>query len=105
MKSTEWVALREVSVGLLLFGPIHVGATMTTPCFASEVDIKVFFTLFCEQMEPTAGEEVYKGPLDCARRMVREEGVGSLFKGGIARVMRVSPQFGITLCIYDMLNK
>ena len=56
-------------------------------------------------MEPTAGEEPYKGPLDCARKMVQHEGVGSLFKGGIARVMRVSPQFGITLCIYDMLSK
>ena len=56
-------------------------------------------------MEPVAGEEVYKGPIDCAQKMVRQEGVGSLLKGGIARVMRVSPQFGITLCIYDMLYK
>ena len=56
-------------------------------------------------MEPTPGEEVPKNALECAKRIVEEEGMGALFQGGTARVLRMAPQFGITLMIYDHLLK
>lgn len=35
----------------------------------------------------------------------REEGFKALFKGGPARVLRSSPQFGFTLLAYEYLQK
>lgn len=45
--------------------------------------------------------EPYRGIADCARRVVTEEGVRALFKGVEARVMIISPLFGITLLFYE----
>ena len=39
------------------------------------------------------------------RREDREEGFKALFKGGPARVLRSSPQFGFTLVAYEYLHK
>lgn len=36
---------------------------------------------------------------------MREEGYKALFKGGPARVIRSSPQFGFTLVAYEYLHK
>jgi solute carrier family 25 aspartate/glutamate transporter 12/13 len=47
-------------------------------------------------------QEIYDShpsPLD------REEGFRALFKGGPARVLRSSPQFGFTLLTYEYLQK
>lgn len=38
-------------------------------------------------------------------RIVREEGPKALFKGGVARILRSSPQFGFTLVAYEYLHK
>ena len=38
-------------------------------------------------------------------RQDREEGFKALFKGGPARVLRSSPQFGFTLVAYEYLHK
>jgi len=35
----------------------------------------------------------------------REEGFKALFKGGPARIIRSSPQFGFTLVAYEYLHK
>ncbi|KAG8726445.1 mitochondrial aspartate-glutamate transporter agc1, partial [Ceratobasidium sp. 423] len=35
----------------------------------------------------------------------REEGPRAFFKGGVARVVRSSPQFGFTLVAYEYLHK
>lgn len=47
------------------------------------------------QAERRAGVTHYKGLLDALVTIPREEGFGALFKGGIARVIRSSPQFGV----------
>ncbi|CAI7917089.1 unnamed protein product [Closterium sp. NIES-53] len=57
------------------------------------------------QMEPEEGKEAYANAWVCVKEIVEEEGLGALFKGGIARVLRMSPQFGITLMLYDMLSQ
>jgi len=46
----------------------------------------------------------YKGIVDCASRILKEEGPLALFKGTVPRIMIISPLFGITLCVYEVLQ-
>jgi hypothetical protein len=56
------------------------------------------------QSEARKGERQYSGLMDALRTIRREEGVAALFKGGPARVLRSSPQFGVTLVAYETLQ-
>lgn len=55
------------------------------------------------QMETPPGEEPYKNAWHCFRVLLQQEGVRGLFRGGLLRVLRTSPQFGITLMVYSFL--
>jgi len=51
------------------------------------------------------GEVTYDGIADCALKIYQQEGFGAFFKGSLMRVMRSSPQFGVTLLAYEGLRK
>ncbi|KII93679.1 hypothetical protein PLICRDRAFT_49701 [Plicaturopsis crispa FD-325 SS-3] len=57
------------------------------------------------QVEARKGQTHYKGLTDAFVKIYREEGFKALFKGGPARVLRSSPQFGFTLLAYEYLHK
>lgn len=57
------------------------------------------------QVEARKGQTHYKGLTDAFVKIYREEGPRALFKGGPARVLRSSPQFGFTLVAYEYLQK
>ncbi|KAI0285387.1 mitochondrial carrier [Russula aff. rugulosa BPL654] len=57
------------------------------------------------QVEARKGQTNYKGLTDAFVRIYREEGFKALFKGGPARIIRSSPQFGFTLVAYEYLHK
>ncbi|OAX44927.1 mitochondrial carrier [Rhizopogon vinicolor AM-OR11-026] len=57
------------------------------------------------QVEARQGQTHYKGLTDAFVKINREEGFKALFKGGPARVLRSSPQFGFTLLAYEYLQK
>jgi len=57
------------------------------------------------QVEARKGQTHYKGLQDAFVKIYREEGFRALFKGGPARVLRSSPQFGFTLLGYETLKK
>ncbi|KAK7465470.1 mitochondrial aspartate-glutamate transporter agc1 [Stygiomarasmius scandens] len=57
------------------------------------------------QVESRKGQTNYKGLRDAFVKIYREEGFRALFKGGPARVLRSSPQFGFTLLAYEQLKK
>ncbi|WVF70310.1 hypothetical protein IAT40_005099 [Kwoniella sp. CBS 6097] len=57
------------------------------------------------QTQARAGQTVYKGVVDGFKKVLQEEGVKALYKGGIARVIRSSPQFAVTLACYELLSK
>jgi len=57
------------------------------------------------QSEAKKGQSNYKGPLDAFGKIYREEGFKALWKGGPARILRSSPQFGCTLVAYEYLQK
>ena len=46
----------------------------------------------------------YKGIGDAFLTILKEEGPTAFFKGGVARVCRSSPQFGVTLFTYELLH-
>ncbi|KAF9245862.1 mitochondrial carrier domain-containing protein [Melanogaster broomeanus] len=57
------------------------------------------------QVEARKGQRHYKGLTDAFVNIYREEGFSALFKGGPARIVRSSPQFGFTLLAYEYLHK
>src|SRR5689334_20544299 len=60
-------------------------AYLTTPCDVIKTRL---------QVEARKGDVVYNGLRHCAQTIWREEGFKAFFKGGPARIMRSSPQFG-----------
>lgn len=57
------------------------------------------------QVEARKGESTYTGIIDCFWKVLRQEGITALFKGVTPRIVRSSPQFGITLLSYELLQK
>ncbi len=71
-------------------------AYLTTPCDVIKTRL---------QVEARKGETKYTSLRHCARTVYQEEGFRAFFKGGPARVLRSSPQFGFTLAAYEFLQK
>lgn len=57
------------------------------------------------QVDARQGQTSYRGFVHCAQKIIREGGFKAFFKGGSARVLRSSPQFGLTLAAYELLQK
>jgi solute carrier family 25 aspartate/glutamate transporter 12/13 len=56
------------------------------------------------QVESRKGDTQYTSLRHCAKTVLKEEGFKAFFKGGPARIMRSSPQFGFTLAGYEVLQ-
>ena len=70
-------------------------AYLTTPCDVIKTRL---------QVEARKGDTTYTGLRHCAQTIWKEEGFRAFFKGGPARIMRSSPQFGFTLAAYELLQ-
>uniref|UniRef100_A0A8C7ZXH6 Solute carrier family 25 member 12 n=1 Tax=Oryzias sinensis TaxID=183150 RepID=A0A8C7ZXH6_9TELE len=57
------------------------------------------------QVAARAGQTTYSGVIDCFRKILQEEGFRAFWKGAGARVLRSSPQFGVTLVTYELLQR
>jgi solute carrier family 25 (mitochondrial aspartate/glutamate transporter), member 12/13 len=57
------------------------------------------------QVDARKGETHYRNIRHAATTIWHEEGLRAFFKGGPARVMRSSPQFGCTLAAYEFLQR
>uniref|UniRef100_H2ZH15 EF-hand domain-containing protein n=1 Tax=Ciona savignyi TaxID=51511 RepID=H2ZH15_CIOSA len=57
------------------------------------------------QVKTRTGQTGYKGLIDCFKKVYAEEGFAAFWKGAPARVFRSSPQFGITLLTYELLQR
>lgn len=51
------------------------------------------------------GENKYSGIIDCFTKVYANEGIKGLFRGVTARVLIISPFFGITMLCYEMLQR
>lgn len=70
-------------------------AYLTTPCDVIKTRL---------QVEARKGEVTYNGLTDAARKIYAQEGFKAFWKGGPARIVRSSPQFGFTLAAYEVLS-
>ncbi|KAI9668680.1 MAG: mitochondrial aspartate-glutamate transporter agc1 [Trizodia sp. TS-e1964] len=70
-------------------------AYLTTPCDVIKTRL---------QVEARKGETKYHNLRHCASTIFKEEGMKAFFKGGPARILRSSPQFGFTLAAYEVLQ-
>lgn len=57
------------------------------------------------QVIPRPGQQTYHGIIDAATKIYCQEGFTAFFKGGPARVFRSSPQFGVTLLSYELIQR
>lgn len=57
------------------------------------------------QVAARQGQTTYSGVIDAAGKIMREEGPRAFWKGTMARVFRSSPQFGVTLVTYELLQR
>ncbi|XP_049886743.1 calcium-binding mitochondrial carrier protein Aralar1-like isoform X2 [Pectinophora gossypiella] len=57
------------------------------------------------QVVARSGQTTYNGVIDAARKIYAEEGARAFWKGATARVFRSSPQFGVTLLTYEVLQR
>lgn len=57
------------------------------------------------QVQARKGEQTYSGIVDAAGKIYKQEGIRAFFKGGVARVFRSSPQFGVTLLSYELIQR
>ncbi|KAI6171645.1 Calcium-binding carrier protein Aralar1 [Aphelenchoides besseyi] len=57
------------------------------------------------QVAAREGQTSYNGVIDCARKVMKEEGPYAFWKGTAARVCRSSPQFAVTLLTYELLQR
>ncbi|KAL5010030.1 hypothetical protein ScPMuIL_012335 [Solemya velum] len=57
------------------------------------------------QVAARTGQQTYTGVMDCTRKIMKEEGFAAFWKGTPARVFRSSPQFGVTLLTYEILQR
>ncbi|KAM5157905.1 electrogenic aspartate/glutamate antiporter SLC25A13, mitochondrial [Mantella aurantiaca] len=89
----------RVSPGYLLLAGAIAGmpaASLVTPADVIKTRL---------QVAARAGQTTYSGVIDCFRKILREEGHRALWKGAAARVFRSSPQFGVTLVTYELLQR
>jgi solute carrier family 25 aspartate/glutamate transporter 12/13 len=56
------------------------------------------------QVEARKGEQAYTTLRHAAKTIWQQEGFKAFFKGGPARILRSSPQFGFTLAGYEVLQ-
>ncbi|EFX01228.1 mitochondrial carrier protein [Grosmannia clavigera kw1407] len=70
-------------------------AYLTTPCDVIKTRL---------QVEARKGDTQYTGLRHAASTIWKEEGFKAFFKGGPARILRSSPQFGFTLAAYEVLQ-
>ncbi|XP_055847671.1 calcium-binding mitochondrial carrier protein Aralar1 isoform X1 [Episyrphus balteatus] len=57
------------------------------------------------QVVARTGQTTYKGVWDATKKIMAEEGPRAFWKGTAARVLRSSPQFGVTLVTYELLQR
>lgn len=99
MKASFTNADGHISPGSLLLAGAIAGmpaASLVTPADVIKTRL---------QVAARAGQTTYSGVIDCFRKILREEGPKALWKGAAARVFRSSPQFGVTLLTYELLQR
>merc|ERR1719168_101305 len=57
------------------------------------------------RMQGEAAKELYKGTVDCAVKMLKNEGPASFFAGAIPRMVQVGMTSGISFALFPVISK
>jgi len=57
------------------------------------------------RMQGEEAKKLYKGTMDCAMQIMKNEGPAFFFSGTWPRMIRVSLDVGITFCVFPLLSK
>jgi solute carrier family 25 citrate transporter 1 len=57
------------------------------------------------RMQGEKAKEMYKGTVDCATQIFKNEGPAALMSGALPRCIQMSASVGITFAIYPMINQ
>jgi solute carrier family 25 S-adenosylmethionine transporter 26 len=79
-------------------------ASGTTVCIMIPLDT-IKTRLVTQSAHVAAGGVAYKGIVDCALRVAREEGVRALYRGLTPRLISVVPMIGIQFGVYEFMKK
>ncbi|CAG0893302.1 unnamed protein product [Cyprideis torosa] len=88
--NTPWTLLAAGALGGV------PAASLTTPADVIKTRL---------QVAARKGHTTYSGVFDAGRKILAEEGFKAFWKGAPARVFRSSPQFGVTLLTYEILQR
>merc|ERR1719219_1455578 len=86
-----------------MFSVFTAGLIAATPATVLTTPADVVKTRM--QLKPRPGQTTYNGFMDAVMKIYREEGTGTFWRGAIARQLRSSPQFGLTLGAYELLQR
>lgn len=78
-------------------------ASATTVCIMIPID--TIKTRLVTQAGKAVSERAYKGIIDCAVKIVKEEGVGAFYRGLPPRLVSVVPMIGIQFGVYEAMKK
>ncbi|XP_056022501.1 solute carrier family 25 member 45-like isoform X2 [Ostrea edulis] len=82
------------------------GATQLIPGIPTDY-VKVVLQSQIPRHSADSGKKIhvaFKGPIECARHIVREHGVRGLYKGGVAMAWREVPSYGLYGLTYEVLS-
>ncbi|XP_069785711.1 LOW QUALITY PROTEIN: electrogenic aspartate/glutamate antiporter SLC25A13, mitochondrial [Narcine bancroftii] len=85
------------SRNLLLAGTLAAMPTASLVTAADDIKTRL-------QVAAREGQTTYTGLMECYWKILKQEGQRAFWKGAAARVFRSSPQFGITLLTYELLQ-
>lgn len=57
------------------------------------------------RMQGEAAKELYKGTVDCAMQMMKNEGPAAFFAGGVPRMVQVGMTSGISFALFPVISK
>jgi solute carrier family 25 carnitine/acylcarnitine transporter 20/29 len=85
-----------------LFNAGLLSGVFTTAIMAPGERIKCLLQI---QSANNAAEKKYNGMLDCAKKLYREGGIRSIYKGTFATLMRDVPASGVYFATYEFFKK
>lgn len=57
------------------------------------------------KMQSEEAKKLYKGTLDCAMQMFKNEGITSFFAGSVPRSIQMAANVGLTFAIYPVVGQ
>uniref|UniRef100_A0A3Q3WN12 Uncharacterized protein n=1 Tax=Mola mola TaxID=94237 RepID=A0A3Q3WN12_MOLML len=79
--------------------PLMISSCVTSPLNTSKS------TATCSQVQASSGRVTYSGPLDCALRLYKEQGIRSVYKGTVLTLIRDVPSSGLYFLTYEYLKR